>query len=97
MRTRTPAEDVPYLPDLPAAPGAEWVMVDRWSCRHFSLSNPSGPDEENLPLLLRRLADQIEEQQIVSTDILDLTVSSEITANGPWWSATVYWSPSQTG
>jgi hypothetical protein len=43
-------------------------MVDRWSCQRFSLSNPSGADAGNLPLLLRRLAEQIEAQQIVSTD-----------------------------
>lgn len=25
-------------------------------------------------------------------DILDLTITSEMTENGPWWSATLYWS-----
>lgn len=30
-------------------------------------------------------------------DILDLTVSNEIIEDGPWWSATLYWSPENEG
>ena len=71
--------------------------VGKWPtsgmCRHFSLSNASGSQEGDLPLLLRRLADQIEERGIQPMEALDLTLSSEITENGPWWSATLYWSP----
>jgi hypothetical protein len=26
-------------------------------------------------------------------EILDLTIESEITGDGPWWSASFYWSP----
>ena len=49
-------------------------------CRHVSLANPRGGEHEtDLPHLLRRMA--------------DLIVESEITENGPWWSATLYWSP----
>ncbi|MGQ0434377.1 MAG: hypothetical protein ACT452_18480 [Microthrixaceae bacterium] len=68
-------------------------MTDEWSVRHFSLSNPSGATETDLPLLLRRLADEIEARGIQPMEMLDITVSSEMTENGPWWSATVYWSP----
>lgn len=68
-------------------------MTDQGNARHFSLSNPSGATETDLPLLLRRLADAIEAKGIQPMDMLDLTVSSEITENGPRWSATVYWSP----
>ncbi|HEY4411264.1 MAG TPA: hypothetical protein VGO87_15425 [Acidimicrobiia bacterium] len=39
------------------------------------------------------MADVIEEYDIAPMDILDLTVSQEITGEGPWWSVTVYWSP----
>lgn len=39
------------------------------------------------------MATQIEELQIKSMNILDLTIHSEITENGPWWDLTVYWSP----
>lgn len=68
-------------------------MTDEWTVQHFSLSNPSGATETDLPLLLRRLADAIEAKGIQPMEILDITVSSEMTENGPWWSATVYWSP----
>jgi hypothetical protein len=72
-------------------------MIERvsngYSCLHFSLSNPEDDGADDLPRLLRRVADVMEEYQIKPMDILDLTVSQEITAEGPWWSATVYWSP----
>jgi hypothetical protein len=32
----------------------------QWSCFHFSRSNPNGSDENNVPALLRRVADAIE-------------------------------------
>ncbi len=35
----------------------------------------------------------MERQQLDPMDILDVTVSQEMTEDGPWWSATVYWSP----
>lgn len=61
--------------------------------RHFSLSNAEGPNSNDLPMLLRRLADEIEGQQIKPEDLLDVVFSSdEITEFGAWWTATVYWS-----
>ena len=71
-------------------------VSDGWSCLHFSLANPRDDGATDLPRLLRRLADAIEERQIDAMDILDLTVSHEITEDGPWWSGTVYWSPEGT-
>ena len=65
-------------------------------CRHVSLANPRGREETNLPLLLRRVAELIEDEGIDPLDILDVTVSSEITENGPWWSVTVYWESDPT-
>lgn len=47
---------------------------------------------DDLPKLLRRLADEIEPRQLDPTRILDLTISREITESGPWWSASLYWS-----
>jgi len=64
-----------------------------YPCRHVSLANPRGNDETNLPMLLRRLADLLVELDIHQEDVLDVTISSQITERGPWWSATVYWSP----
>ena len=63
------------------------------SSRNFSLNNPAGPDVENLPLLLRRLADEIERAGIKNDDLLDVTFSNdELTDDGFSWRATVYWS-----
>lgn len=65
----------------------------RWSCLHFSLANARDDGATDLPRLLRRIADEIEGREIDPMEILDLTVSHEMTRDGPWWSATVYWSP----
>jgi hypothetical protein len=43
--------------------------------------------------LLRSLADTIEAQGIAAVDVLDVTIAQETTAEGPWWSGTVYWKP----
>jgi hypothetical protein len=67
-------------------------MSDHWPCQHFSLANPREDGATDLPRLLRRLADELEKREIDSLDILDLTVSHEMTEGGPWWSATLYWS-----
>jgi hypothetical protein len=74
-------------------------MTDRpesWSCHHFSLSNAAGSGQSDLPKLLRRVATAIEQRDIRPMDVMDITLSSEMTAEGPWWSATVYWSPQDT-
>lgn len=42
---------------------------------HFGYTNPDGPDAGNIPLLLRRLADELE--GIDSSDILDIVFRSE--------------------
>ena len=67
-------------------------VSDHWPCRHFSLANPR-PDGADLPRLFRRLADEVERLDIDPLGILDMTVSHEMTEDGPWWSATLYWSP----
>jgi len=68
-------------------------VADYWSSRHFSLTNPRDDGSTDLPRLLRRLADHIEELGIQPMDVLDVTIAQDITEDGPWWSATVYWSP----
>ncbi|GAA2717061.1 hypothetical protein [Actinoplanes palleronii] len=54
---------------------------------------PVDDGSSDLPRLLRRTADEIEKRNLESMDIFDLTTSQEMTADGPWWSATIYWSP----
>ena len=42
------------------------------------------------------MADAIEAEGIVGTDILDVTVTSEVhedVEDGDWWSMSIYWSP----
>jgi hypothetical protein len=68
-------------------------MKDTGQCNHFSLACPKGKSQDDLPLLLRRLADEIERRKIKPMELMDLTIEDEITADGKWWSATLYWSP----
>lgn len=72
-------------------------MSESWSCLRFSLANPHNDGATDLPRLLRRLADQIEAREVRPMEVLDLTISNEITEDGPWWSATLYWSPQGEG
>jgi hypothetical protein len=67
-------------------------MSDSWPSQHFSLSNPIGDGADDLPKPLRRVADAIEERRLDPMNILDLTISSEINEDGPWWSVSLYWS-----
>jgi len=69
--------------------------VTDYEGRHFSLCNPEGPSSADLPLLLRRVADAIEQAGIASGEVLDVVISGDqITEHGSWWRASVYWSPS---
>ena len=69
------------------------VAEPSYTCQHFSLANAKGEGQDNLPELLRSVASAIERYEIKPMDLLDVTFVEEITAEGPWWSATVYWSP----
>jgi hypothetical protein len=60
---------------------------------HFSLANPRDDGATDLPRLLRRLADEIERRGIRPMEVITLTISEEITEEGPWWSGTLVWSP----
>ncbi len=67
--------------------------MENWTVQHFSLANALDDRPTDLPHLLRRVAAAIEERAVGPDEILDLTISQEIIAEGPWWSATLYWSP----
>lgn len=70
------------------------AVMTGFRSRHVSLGNGEGPASNDLPLLLRRLADLIEEEGIKNDDILDLVVSGDqVTEYGNWWRATLYWAP----
>lgn len=43
---------------------------------HFSLANPAGPDENDVPLLLRRMADALAE--LGDIEILDITYEDSV-------------------
>ena len=62
-----------------------------YPCTHFSLANPVDDGADDLPRLLRRIAGMIEDLDLEPMDILDLTVSDEITADDRWWSVTLYY------
>ena len=59
-----------------------------WTAEHFSLANPLGDGQGDVPLLLRRVADALEERGAVT--ILDLVLHNEVNEFGDWPSITVY-------
>jgi len=42
------------------------------------------------------MAQHIEELELDPMHIADLVLHSEIGEDGPWWSMTLYWSPSES-
>lgn len=68
------------------------VDSEQWTCQHFSIANAVDDRPGDLGHLLRRVADEIDRRGIRPMDLLDVTISHEMTGEGPWWSATVYWS-----
>lgn len=60
-----------------------------WSAQHFSQANPEGPGRDDVPTLLRRVADTIAE--LGDVDILDLVMHVEVTEDGDWPSITAYY------
>ncbi|MFE6757501.1 hypothetical protein ACFVDQ_28445 [Streptomyces sp. NPDC057684] len=62
--------------------------MESWTLKHFSQSNPAGTGQDDVPALLRRVADSIE--ALGSVEVQDLVMHTEITADGDWPSLTVY-------
>ena len=60
-----------------------------WSARHFSQANPAGPGQDDVPALLRRVADSI--TNLDQVEVLDLMMHNEVTEDGNWPSITVYY------
>lgn len=66
-------------------------MTNSWSIRHFSQANPKGPGQGDVPALLRRVADSIDE--LGSIEVQDLVLHNEVNEDGLWASLTVYFHP----
>jgi hypothetical protein len=66
-------------------------MTDTWPCRHFSQANPVGPGQDDVPALLRRVADAIE--ALGEVEVHDLLLHTEVNGDGNWHSVTVYFTP----
>ncbi|GAB3176775.1 hypothetical protein ABT214_19845 [Micromonospora purpureochromogenes] len=63
--------------------------------RYFATANPVGPGQDDVPALLRRVADTIEELGPVW--IQDVTFENEINEHGDWYSLTVYFHEESNG
>ena len=66
-------------------------MPESWTIHHFSIANPVGTDRADLPALLRRMADALEEFGPV--EVQDLTLGTEVTEEGSVHDLTVYFHP----
>ena len=62
---------------------------DKWSTFHFSLSNPGGPGQGDVPRLLRSLADHVE--QLGDVQVSDITFQSQPTGEEDDLCFTVYY------
>jgi hypothetical protein len=62
---------------------------DKWTIFHFSLSNPTGPEQGDVARLLRRASDHLEE--LGDVQVADITFSSEPTAEEDDLSLTIYY------
>jgi hypothetical protein len=59
-----------------------------WTAEYFSLANPSGQGQGDVPLLLRRVAETIE--AFGDVEIQDLLLDTDVNEFGNWPSITVY-------
>lgn len=63
--------------------------MDERTALHFSQSNPRGAGQDEVPALLRRVADTLSD--LGDVRVLDVTFQNEVTAEGNWPSMTVYY------
>jgi hypothetical protein len=74
---------VNVAPTLVSMPSHDYTI------NHFSQSNPAGPDQGDVPALLRRVADSVAALGDVS--VQDITFSSEVTGGEDDLTMTVYY------
>jgi hypothetical protein len=63
--------------------------AEHWLAAHFSIANPKGRRQGDLPRLLRSVAQEVE--ALGNVEVFDLVLHSETTSRGPWYSVTVYY------
>lgn len=63
---------------------------ESWTAEHFALNNRAGPGQDDVPTLLRGVADALERFGRVEVHDLVLHSHYEITEHGAWPSITVY-------
>lgn len=63
-------------------------VPESWTIRRFSQANPKGPGQDDVPALLRRVANTIE--GLGPIEVQDLIMGTEITEDGFWYHLTVY-------
>jgi hypothetical protein len=63
-------------------------MKRKATTEHFSQANPAGLGQDDIPSLLRRVAETVE--AIGPVEVEDLILHTEVTDDGPWYSLTVY-------
>jgi hypothetical protein len=66
-----------------------------WAIEHFSLANPKGHGQGDVPLLLRRVADLI--AGFGTAEVQDLVLHTDVNEFGDWPSITVYFHRSEPG
>jgi hypothetical protein len=63
---------------------------DSWTAEHFAQNLPAGPGQDDVPALLRHVADTLESYGQLDVQDLVLHGHHEITEHGAWPSVTVY-------
>jgi hypothetical protein len=64
--------------------------LEAWSCEHFSLSLPAGAGQDDVPALLRAVAEQIERYAPTEVQDVVLDLNAMDVSGTAWPSATVY-------
>lgn len=63
---------------------------DRWTAFHFSQGNPKGRGQDDIPAMLRRVADSI--AALGDVEVHDIVFHTELDDDARWWpSLTVYY------
>ena len=63
--------------------------MDEWRAFHFSQANPGGERQDDVPALLRRVADSIAE--LGEVQVMDVVFRTERTSEGDSHPMTVYY------